>query len=128
MYGKRTYFIEENPYPTLPITSLSSHYPRPSRYLDYNGLNHSHRKEEQKDKEQVYWKKISWARKGEEFSKRLTKKEGVRAKRNFPSMIFRKKIARSPKGFYELVDTNRVGSLALDLVGVIRKRGTKHKL
>lgn len=58
----------------------------------------------------------------------MTKEEGVRAKRSFPSMIFRGKIAKSPTGFYKLVDTIRVGSLALDLVGVIRKRGTKHKL
>lgn len=51
----------------------------------------------------------------------MTKEEGVRAKRSFPSIIFRRKIAKSPTGFYKLVDTNRVGSLELDLVGVYLK-------
>lgn len=40
-------------------------------------------------------------------------------------MRFRRKIAKSPSGLFKLVDIKRVGTLALDLLRVIRMRESK---
>lgn len=52
----------------------------------------------------------------------------IESKESFSSMRFRKKIAKSPSGLFKLVDIKRVGTLAFDLLRVIRMKETKRKL
>lgn len=65
---------------------------------------------------------------GEKFSKKVTKRNSDRVKRKFLKHEIQEEDSKVPSALLKLVDIKRVGTLALDLLWVIRMKETKRKL